>query len=259
MINFRNSTITFFTLLLTLNVCAFAGLPVHWYEYVGLISVYFGFSVIMAFFIRSGYHMKAYCNLKTEEKIVSLTFDDGPDKTLTPILLDGLKELDIPATFFCIGHKIPGNEDLLKRMGSEGHLIGTHSYSHSNWFDFYMPRHLKREILQSLSAIEEIIGKRPRLFRPPYGVINPGISSALRGMGLHVIGFSNRAWDTSSRNKETIISRILKNLKPGDIILLHDTVPETIESVKPLSERIKQAGYRIVSLDKLLDISAYEK
>ena len=259
MINFRNSTITFFTLLLTLNVCAFAGLPVHWYEYAGLVFVYFGFSVIMSFFIRSGYHMQAYCNLKTAEKIVSLTFDDGPDKTFTPILLNVLKELEISATFFCIGHKIPGNEDLLKRIISEGHLIGTHSYSHSNWFDFYLPRYLKRDILEGISIIDKTTGKKPRLFRPPYGVINPAIKSALRGTGLHVIGFSNRAWDTSSRNKEIIISRILKNLKPGDIILLHDTIPETIESVKPLAERIKQAGYRIVSLDKLLDIPAYEK
>ena len=242
-----------------MNVFVFAGVHIHWAAYVILGSAYFGFSVFMSFFIRSGYHMKAYCNADTEEKIVSLTFDDGPDATLTPILLDHLKELNIPATFFCIGHKIPGNEDLLKRTDSEGHLIGTHSYSHSNWFDFYTPGHLKREILQSLSAVTEITGKKPLLFRPPYGVINPTLSRALRRTGLHVIGFSNRAWDTSSRNNETIVSRIMRNLNPGDIILLHDTVPETIDCIKLLSEKIKQAGYRIVPLDKLLDIPAYEK
>lgn len=259
MITFRNTTIAFFTLLLMLNVFAFAGVPIHWYEYVFLVSAYLAFSVTMSFFIRSGYHMKAYCKANTEEKIVSLTFDDGPDKALTPKLLDHLKNLEIPATFFCIGRKIPENEAILKRMQREGHLIGTHSYSHSNWFDFFTPRHMESEILKSLSVVSECIGQRPRLFRPPYGVINPTMKSILRGSGLHIIGFSNRAWDTSSHTKEIILSRIMRHLKPGDIILLHDTVAETVDIIEPLAEKIKQAGYRIVSLDKLLDLPAYEK
>jgi peptidoglycan/xylan/chitin deacetylase (PgdA/CDA1 family) len=202
--------------------------------------------------------MKAFCNASTKEKIVSLTFDDGPDVELTPKLLDILQTLDIPATFFCIGRKIDENKSLLKRMSAEGHIIGTHSYTHSDWFDFFSSSHMKRELEHSSRLVFEATGNKPLLFRPPYGVINPMLKRALTQLGFHVIGFSKRAWDTSSRNKEVILNRITKDLNPGDIILLHDTVPETIDIIKSMAERLKEAGFRIVHLDKLLNISAYE-
>jgi len=258
MVTFRNTTIVFFILLFTLNILGMLWFPVHYYNYIILFSIYMTLSVSMSFFIRSGYHMKALCNAVTEEKMVSITFDDGPSYKLTPKLLDQLKNLGIQATFFCIGNKMKGNEDLLKRMNSEGHLIGTHSYSHSNWFDLFSPKRMRRELENSAQIVFEATGKKPLLFRPPYGVINPMLKRALHGTGFHVIGFSNRAWDTSSRKKEIILSRIMKNLEPGDIILLHDTVPESIEVIKDLVEQTKQAGFRIVPLDQLLNIPAYE-
>lgn len=201
--------------------------------------------------------MKVVCNGQTAEKVVSLTFDDGPDNQLTPKLLDQLHELGIPATFFCIGKKVAENKDLLHRMDQEGHLIGTHSFTHSNWFDFFSSTRMRKELEESTKSIFHLIGKKPLLFRPPYGVINPMLKKALRGSGLIVIGFSNRAWDTSSRNEDTIRSRIIKNIRPGDIILLHDTIPETIEIIKSLAGILNEDGYRIISLDKLLNISAY--
>jgi peptidoglycan/xylan/chitin deacetylase (PgdA/CDA1 family) len=202
--------------------------------------------------------MKVVCNGQTDKKIVSLTFDDGPDNQLTPKLLDQLHELDIPATFFCIGNKVEENKDLLQRMDQEGHLIGTHSFTHSNWFDFFSSPRMRKELVESSKSIFQVIGKKPLLFRPPYGVINPMLKKALRGSGLIVIGFSNRAWDTSSRNEEAICSRIVKKLRPGDIILLHDTIPESIEIIKNLIGILNQEGYQIISLDKLLNISAYD-
>lgn len=258
MLTFRNTTIVFFILLFTMNILGMFGFPTHYYQYILLVALYLILSVSMSFFIRSGYHMKALCNTITEEKIVSISFDDGPDLELTPKLLDQLKDLGIPATFFCIGQKIKGNEGLLKRMNSEGHLIGTHSYSHSNWFDLFSPARMRRELENSSQAVFEATGKKPLLFRPPYGVINPMLKRALHESGLYVIGFSNRAWDTSSRKQEIIFARIMKNLKPGDIILLHDTVPENIEVIKCMAEKMTQAGYRIVPLDKLLNIQPYE-
>ena len=143
-------------------------------------------------------------------------------------------------------------------MYSEGHIIGTHSYSHSDWFDLFSPSRMRKELEKSTQAVFEATGKKPLLFRPPYGVINPMLKRALQGTGFHVIGFSNRAWDTTSRKKEIILARIMKNLKPGDVILLHDTVPENLEVIKKLAEQMQQAGYRIVPLDQLLNIPAYE-
>jgi peptidoglycan-N-acetylglucosamine deacetylase len=258
MLTFRNTTLVFFILLFLLNLLGLSGMPVHLWYYILLVSVYMGISVFLSFFIGSGYHMKAYCRAATDKKVVSLTFDDGPDNQLTPLFLDELKKLGIPATFFCIGRKITGNEDLLKRMNAEGHLIGTHSYTHSNWFDLFSPGHMRRELLDSRQSVSAVIGRNPRFFRPPYGVINPMLKRALNGSGLHVIGFSNRAWDTSSRNTEIILSRILKKLKPGDIILLHDTIPESAEVLKKIHEQITSSGYRIVPLDQLLNLSPYE-
>jgi peptidoglycan/xylan/chitin deacetylase (PgdA/CDA1 family) len=259
MLTFRNTTFVFFILLFTLNILGMFGFPVHYYHYILLVALYLALSFSMSFFIRSGYHMKALCNAITEEKIVSISFDDGPDLELTPKLLDQLKDLGIPATFFCIGRKIKGNEGLLKRMHLEGHLIGMHSYSHSNWFDLFSPASMRKELEISSQAVFEATGKKPLLFRPPYGVINPMLKRALHGSGFHVIGFSNRAWDTSNRKTDIILARIMKNLKPGDIILLHDTVPESIEVIKCMAEKMTQAGYRIVPLDKLLNIPAYEE
>jgi peptidoglycan/xylan/chitin deacetylase (PgdA/CDA1 family) len=258
MFTFRNTTFVFFILLLGLNLLGFCGFPVHLYDYIILVSLYLGISVSMSFFIRSGFHRNALCNAATKEKVVSLTFDDGPDATLTPVLLDILKKQSIPATFFCIGNRIAGHEDLLTRMHSEGHLIGTHSYSHAGLFDFFSPACMRKELADSAAAVYTVTGRKPLLFRPPYGVINPMLKRALKGTGLHVIGFSNRAWDTSSRKKEVIASRILKKLKPGDIILLHDTVRETVDVIPDLAGHMKQAGYRIVPLDQLLNIQPYE-
>ena len=258
MLTYKKTTTVFFILLFTLNIFGIFWMHVHFYQYAILVVSYLALSVSMSFFIGSGYHMKAACHAETEEKIVALTFDDGPDKELTSNLLNQLKVLEIPATFFCIGKHIDGNEVLLKRMHSEGHLIGTHSYSHSNWFDLFSPSRMRKELQDSSTEVKNSIGLKPLFFRPPYGVINPMLKSALKGTGLHVIGFSNRAWDTSSKNKEVILARILKNLKPGDIVLLHDTVKETIDIITPLVEQIKQEGYKIVSLDQLLKIKAYE-
>jgi peptidoglycan/xylan/chitin deacetylase (PgdA/CDA1 family) len=258
MLTFRNTTFAFFILLFILNIFGFSGFPIHFYYYILLVLVYLTISISMSFFIRSGYHRRVICNARTKEKIVALTFDDGPDNVLTPRLLDQLKMLGIPATFFCIGRKIIGNEAILERMHSEGHLIGTHSYSHSNWFDLYTPSTMFKELELSNKLVFNATGKKPMLFRPPYGVINPMLNKALRRSGLTVIGFSNRAWDTSSRNKEIILSRIMKNLKSGDIILLHDTVQESVDIIQPLDKRIKEAGYQIIPLDKLLNIPAYE-
>lgn len=258
MLTFRNTTIVFFILLFTMNILGFSGFTVHMYYYILLITVYLILSFSMSFIIRSGFHMKVLCKAQTQEKIVSLTFDDGPDLELTPKLLDQLLDLGIPVTFFCIGRKIQENKSLVQRIHLEGHLIGTHSYSHSNLFDFFSSAHMQKELEQSSLAVFEATGKKPLLFRPPYGVINPMLKRAVKQLGFHVIGFNNRAWDTSSRNKEIIMDRITRNMNPGDIILLHDTVPETIDIIKSIAELINQSGYQVVPLDKLLNISAYE-
>lgn len=258
MLTFRNTTLAFFFLLLLLSVFVIIGFEVYYWYFFVLTGIYFSVIFGVSFFIRSGFYHKALSSGDTDEKKICITFDDGPDIEYTNRILDILKDADVTATFFCIGRKIRGNEELLQRMEREGHLVGTHSYSHSNWFDLFSSSRIKKEFQQCEEMIQAITGKRPLLFRPPYGVINPLVKKALEGTGYHVIGFSNRAWDTVTRKEGKILSRICSSLKPGDIVLLHDTVQQNINVLKGFLEYLSMQDYKVVPLDKLLNISAYE-
>ncbi len=258
MFTFRTTTIAFFITLATMNILALTGTHVPGLCYLWLLLLYFGVSVAMSFRIRSGFHMKAYCQGDGKEKYIALTFDDGPERKPTAEVLDVLKATGVPATFFCIGHKLNGSEELVRRIHDEGHLLGSHSFSHSNTFDFFGPGQMRREFDQTNILFEGILQKRPRFFRPPYGVINPMVKKALKHTGFHVIGFSNRTYDTSSKNPGKILERLKKNLKPGDIILLHDTVAAVPEVLKAFIPYAREKGYTFVPLDKLLNLPAYE-
>ena len=258
MLTFRKTTHIFFILLLLLCVFVIIGFEVYYWYFLVLAGIYISITFGFSFFIRSGFFYEALSREDTNEKNISITFDDGPDIEYTHLILDILKAADAKATFFCIGKKIRGNEELLKRMDKEGHLIGTHSYSHSNWFDLFSSSRIKKEFQQCEELMHEITGKRPLLFRPPYGVINPLVKKALEGTGYHVIGFSNRAWDTVTQREEKILSRICRSLKPGDIVLLHDTVQQNINVLKEFLDHLSMHDFKIVPLDKLLNIEAYE-
>lgn len=258
MFTFRTTTIFFFLVLAGMNILALTGTHVDWYYYAVLVLVYLIVSGSASFFISSGFHLKAYCRAKTTQKIFSLTFDDGPDVQITPDVLDILKEKNVKATFFLIGRKLSGNEDIVRRIIDEGHTVGTHSYSHSNWFDFYTSPVMKKEFRKTADQIFRITGKKPLFFRPPYGVINPMVKKALSGFNYHVIGFSNRLFDTVKNDPQKTVDRFLKQLKPGDITVLHDTRPATPSIVKKITETIKEKEFEIVPLGELLQITPYE-
>lgn len=259
MFNFRTATTLFFIILLGLNVLSFLGYGISWTAYAALIAGYLGISVAASFFMSTGFHMKAYCKADTDEKVMAITFDDGPDPLTTPEVLDVLAKYKVRATFFLIGRKIQGNEQLIRRITEEGHLIGMHSFSHGNFFDFYLPKIMRKEFSDTAEAIRRITGKSPRLFRPPYGVINPLVKKALKNTRLHVIGFSNRLYDTVTGSQEKIINRFEKQLSPGDIVVLHDTHPEMPVIIENILKISSGKNYEIRPLDQLLNIDPYEK
>jgi peptidoglycan-N-acetylglucosamine deacetylase len=258
MFNFRSLTFIFFILLLLMNVFVFIGYTVHLFFYILLISSYIAISVTASFFICSGFHMKALCRRKTSQKVIAITYDDGPHPENTIAILDILKDR-VKATFFCTGSKIQGNEELLKRMNDEGHLVGTHSHSHSIWFDFFSAEKMKKELKLSEDLIYNILGKKPLLFRPPYGVINPMLKKALASFSYQVIGYSNRSLDTVTKDENKVIGRILRKLQPGDIILLHDTVHYSASLLRNLLSRINERGYTVIGLEELFNIQAYDE
>lgn len=230
---------------------------VHFLFYVLAAVIYFIYVGIKSSQIASGFHLKAICNAPTNEKIISITFDDGPNEETTPEVLKVLAYHDVKATFFCIGKNIKDNETLLIRMKREGHLIGNHTFSHAFWFDFYLPGTIKRELDKTNETIRRIIDKTPRFFRPPYGVTNPAINKAIRKSDFDVIGWNVRSLDTVIKDEAKILKRITENLKGGDIVLFHDTNNRIIEVLKSFLKYTSENGFKIVGLDELVKKSPY--
>ncbi|MGZ3863733.1 MAG: polysaccharide deacetylase family protein [Bacteroidia bacterium] len=206
--------------------------------------------------ISSGFHFKSICFADTQEKIVALTFDDGPNKETTDKILSVLSEFNASATFFCIGKNIPGNEALLQKIHSQGHLIGNHSFTHSNSFDIKGTRTIVEEINLCNETISKITGKKPLLFRPPYGVSTPPLGRAIKLTGMASIGWSIRSLDTAKRPGQ-VIEGIKKQLHPGAIILLHDTITGNENLVRDLLAYLTENSYKVVPLNSLLNIQVY--
>ncbi len=265
MFTFRRLTILFFLVLLNLNLWNIffsrsTGGFIQTHAavlYFSLFTLYAGISVAMAFLPCSNFHHTVTCHGTTDDKWVSITFDDGPDPVKTPLILEVLKNQEVYATFFFIGKNIEGNELLVKRLSGEGHLIGNHSFSHSGWFDLFSAKRMAAELLKTNQLIENIIGKSPAFFRPPFGVINPMVSKSLQKTRLKAICWDIRSLDTLNKAAEKTSQKILRKLKPGSVILLHDHTKYTGHHLDELLTGIGNAGYRIVPLDKLLKIPAY--
>ncbi len=200
------------------------------------------------FFIKHSLFIKSICRIQTKEKIVFLSFDDGPCDQFTPVILDILKRNNVKALFFCIGQHAKAYPHLVHRISDEGHLIGNHTYSH-NWKNAFKPSSIiEAETNHANNILFEITGSKPDLFRPPFGITNPSIAKMLKGSGMHSIGWDIRSFDTISKDSQKLIRRISEKLRPGSIILLHDNREITSRILNELIQTIQNKGYKIVSL-----------
>lgn len=234
----------------------FVVVEIKYFVFIGtlwFLIVFWGSS-----YIESNYHVKTYCSnpLETEKKI-ALTFDDGPNE-MTLLVLDVLRKYNARATFFCIGKNIETHPEILKRTIEEGHTIGNHSFSHSPFFDFYKKNQVIAEIKQTDALIESVLGKKTTLFRPPYGVTNPSIRRALAVTKHKTIGWNIRSLDGVVKKEDFLLDRIIKRIKPGGIVLLHDTSIQTVNVLEQLVSFLQTNNYAIVPLEELLNIKAYE-
>ena len=225
-------------------------------SYGWLLLIYVSVLFCGSYFIQMGFFMKSICSVKTKEKWIALSFDDGPVAS-TRYILDILKDHEAEAAFFLIGKNIPGNEDLLKRMVQEGHIIGNHSFSHHHFFDLFSSGKMLNDMIAMNQLVQNITGLTPRFFRPPFGVTNPPLKKAVMSGGFVSIGWSIRSYDTVIKNRHRLINKILSALKPGAILLLHDT-SETIVAILPeLLKAIRQKGFHVVRLDKMVNLNPY--
>lgn len=233
-------------------------LPLGVWPYYVLIALFFAGLAFGSANIRVGMYIQSLCRGTTQQKGIAITFDDGPSE-YTPVVLDLLAAYKVKATFFCVGKAIEAYPQTVKRMHDEGHIIGNHSYSHHALFDFFSAKKMTAELLKTQRLIEKLISKKPRLFRPPYGVTNPALARAVGRMGYTSIGWSLRSFDTLKRKNEKVLNRLERRLKAGDIVLFHDNRENSPELLKSFIEMALAKQFEIKSLDLLLDIKAYHE
>lgn len=217
-----------------------------------IIIIFLVLIVWVSFSISSGVFLKAVCRNENSKKGLLLTFDDGPDPVNTPLLIDILEKNNVKAIFFMTGVQMEKYPDIVKMISEKGHLIGNHTFDHSNFFPFYSRKRIVSELEKSASLIEKITGKRTVYFRPPFGVTNPSIASAVKKMDMITIGWSVRSFDTFFKEKEKILSSVIKKVKGGDIVLFHDTVKGTVEMLDEFIAYCKSEGFELTSPEKFL-------
>jgi len=191
------------------------------------------------------------------EKGVALTFDDGPDPEVTPLLLDLLDRHSVPATFFVTGERAARHPSILRDILSRGHAIGNHSYHHFPFLMLKGIRTLRREIESTQSCLAGF-GIVPLAFRPPAGITNPLLRRVLLEQGMYCVNYSCRAVDIGNRRIGRIEETVLKAVSPGDIIALHDVAPRHDKPERLMAEfdallrGLKERGLKVVRLDRLI-------
>jgi peptidoglycan-N-acetylglucosamine deacetylase len=200
-----------------------------------------------------------YINGYTDKKICALTFDDGPDGTVMPKILDTLKKNEVNASFFLIGNQVNAYKEVVKRADEEGNLMLNHSFTHPDLFKL-SANSINKQILDTEDVIYRVTGKRPAIFRPPYGSLNDTIISASKALGYHIAIWSTDSMDWSLKEKDNIIKNVLDNIRPGEIIIMHCGADKeaTADALPIIISNLKAKGYNFITLDKLLNIRAYK-
>jgi peptidoglycan/xylan/chitin deacetylase (PgdA/CDA1 family) len=153
---------------------------------------------------------------------VAMTIDDGPDPLVTPQVLDILDRYSAKATFFCIGDKAVRYPDLCREIVRRGHAVENHSQRHCHNFAFLGFSGFLRELQAAQDTLAAITGQRPEFFRAPAGLRNPFLDPVLHRLGLQLASWSIRGFDTRIADAERVKSRLLRGLRSGAILLLHD-------------------------------------
>ncbi|HHA9293882.1 TPA: polysaccharide deacetylase family protein, partial [Streptococcus pneumoniae] len=186
---------------------------------------------------------------KKYQKVVALTFDDGPNPATTPQVLETLAKYDIKATFFVLGKNVSGNEDLVKRIKSEGHVVGNHSWSHPILSQLSLDE-AKKQITDTEDVLTKVLGSSSKLMRPPYGAITDDIRNSL---DLSFIMWDVDSLDWKSKNEASILTEIQHQVANGSIVLMHDIHSPTVNALPRVIEYLKNQGYTFVTIPEMLN------
>jgi len=200
----------------------------------------------------SGKFKNSYNSVYTTKPVIAITFDDGPHPTLTPRLLDMLKQRNIKATFYVVGQNAAEYPEIIKRMDAEGHELGNHSWSHPA-LNKLSPDGVRSQMDKTSEAIFAAIGKRPPTMRPPYGATSAALNARFANeFGMPSILWSVDPLDWRRPGAAVITSRIVSNTHPGAIILVHDIHPGTVDAMPRTLDELLAKGYQFVTVTELL-------
>jgi len=194
----------------------------------------------------------------TPEKAIALTFDDGPWPNSTSQVLDVLKKSNVKATFFMVGIQVQKYPQLLKQVVANGHAIGNHTWSHQ--YDHYNESAAAREIDRTAEIVYKTTGVKTSLFRPPAGILNNGLVTYAHEKKYAVVMWSvdSKDWRSRRTTRQAFIDNVLKEAKPGGIVLLHDGGGDrsnTVQALPQLIAQLKKHGYKFVTVPELLEIA----
>lgn len=188
--------------------------------------------------------------VQPQEKMIALTFDDGPG-TGTLRILNALEDVNGKGTFCMVGNRVRQYPGTVRRVARQGSEIATHSFSHPNLARI-SPERLRLELKDSMRAIYEIAGVRPQVLRPPYGSISDDVRRAGREMDLVIANWNIDTMDWKNRDADAIYRHIMENARDGAIVLCHDIYPETAAAVERAIADLSARGYRLVTVSELL-------
>jgi len=191
---------------------------------------------------------------------VAITIDDGPDPEITPQVLAILAAHGARATFFCIGERVDQFPQIVRECLSQGHTVENHSYHHAYYFSLLGLQALYAEVTHSQQHIERVGGVAPRFFRAPAGLRSPLLEPVLQRLGLQLASWTRRGFDTVNADAPVVLARLIRHLRAGDILLLHDGhaartsagTAVVVEVLPPLLTAIAQRGLRTVTLREAL-------
>ena len=185
----------------------------------------------------------------SDPPLVALTFDDGPRSSTTGPLLDGLELREVPATFFLVGNRIPGNEDLVRRMAAEGHQIGIHTYDHVE-LKGLSRQDFDLQVGKTRALITRLAGDGSYWLRPPYGFLDRNAGSWCGGP---VILWSVDPEDWKDDDVDRIVAAVVEHVSDGDIILLHDLFPSSGQAALSIVDTLLERGFCFVTVEQLME------
>ena len=186
-----------------------------------------------------------------ETKYVALTFDDGPSGKYTRQLLDGLYDRGVQATFLLCGYRIKEYPDIAQRIFDEGHEIGCHGYSHKN-MKTMSRRDIAAEIVDTQALLPE--GCTPKFLRPPGGCCSDAVRQVAEARQLAILSWSVDPWDWATRDTLAIERAVLKNIKDGDIVLLHDMTVSSVRAALDIVDVLLEEDFEIVTVSEMARI-----